>query len=511
MGADAPIVDRPGSANPQRALVMAIALPIVAFVVFGITLMMGYPRDRYSMIGLAILTTAIALVPIILDQARPSERRHLLLTMYCLLFIAHFAVPIFTQYAISIGPSDPPGVAGGALMPADVVRGQWVVLSGLIGFLLGYAVLPMRLRDRAIEQRSARDWPQGIVLTVAIVMLILGWTAAIAGVLGIIPTTAGSGVINTVASSVIFGNALLTVAYLRHRSRLALALLAIAIPVSSALGFLTGSKRSTLIVPAIVLFTSMLLGGRLRARWIVAGVVGMTLLYPVAQFYRQDVLQSNTLTIVDALSDPSYTFGVLSDFVSSSRPGRYLSDGLEATAARLDTIGIVSVIVRDTPSVSPFQNGRTLGLFFVAFIPRIFWPSKPEITLGQWITDVYGSGPHIRSYTGPGFIGDLYLNFGVVSVVLGMFVLGALLRLIQVRFLGPRPTAVGVLVAIIVMAQLIIKQVSSAAYVLSSTAFALLPVLAVYLIVAYFTHGRVRLVAPNGSDEPDDARIATRI
>ncbi|HIF92028.1 MAG: hypothetical protein ABGX04_10680 [Myxococcales bacterium] len=509
MSAGQPIISGAGRANPQRAMVLLACLPIAGFLIFALTLALGYSRDRYAMIGLALLTTTIALIPVILDQARPAERRHMLLTLYCLLFIVHFGLPIFTHYAIVRMPTDPPGVAYASLFPPDIVAGQAVALLGLLSLLLGYAVLPLRLSDQEIERRKSRDWPSEVIVIVAAMMLVLGWVVTISGALGLIPAALGSGFISMIGSSVIFGNALLAVAALRHRSRIALIMLCIAVPVSSLLGFFTGSKTATLIVPAVVVFTAMLLGGRFRARWIVAGTMALAMLYPVAQFYRQDILRANTLTIVDVLSDPGQTLGVLSEFLSSSRAGGYLGDGLTATAARLDGIGIESVIVRDTPSVSPFQQGRTLALFPVAFIPRLLWPGKPEITLGQWITDTYGSGAHISSYTGPTFIGDLYLNFGVASVVIGMFVFGTVLRFFQTRFLGPHPTAVGILAAIVLIAQLIIKQIGSAAAVMSTTVFALAPVMITYFAVAYLVRGNSTPREPSWSEQ-DDAGVGGR-
>jgi hypothetical protein len=492
-------------AKPQRRMLLLAVVPVIALFIFVLTLALGYPSNRYVMVGLALLTIVIALLPAIIDQGRPIARRHMLLTIYGLLFAAHFGLPIFTQYLGAVGPSDPPGVSGGALFPAEVVRGQVIALAGLLSFLIGYVLLPARLSDQQIARRKARDWSLSVILTVSAFMLVLGWTISVTRTLGLIPAALGSGVISTIASSVIFGNALLTVAYLRYQSRLAWILLFIAVPVSTVLGFFTGSKRQTLLVPAIVLFTSMLLGGRLRARWIVIGALVLAMLYPIAQFYREDVLQDNTLTIVDALSDPGRTIGVLSDFLNfaETRGGRYLGDGLEATAARLDAVGILSVIVRDTPRVSPYQNGRTLNLFFIAFVPRVFWEGKPEITLGQWITDTYGSGTRITSYTGPSFIGDLYLNFGTASVVMGMLFTGALLRLFQTRMLGPSPTAVGILAAIIVLAQIIIKQIGSAAFVLSSTVFAFGPVFIVYLMVRLMSGGNSVPLVPTWSDQAE--------
>lgn len=502
-----PAVTAAGRAHPTRAMALLFLLPIAGALAFAFA-MLGYPSDRAPMIGLAITTAVIALIPVVIDQARPAERRHLLLTLYCLFFIGHFVFPIFVHYALARGPTGPSEAPNAGLLPTDVVRGQWIALAGLAALLAGYALTPARTSATHEKRRRERDWPLGAILIVAVAMLGLGWTITVAGVFGLIPPALGSGFIGTLASSIIFGNALLTIAALRHRSRLAWLLLAVAVPVSSTLGFFTGSKRSTLIFPAIVVLTGMFLGGRLRARWLLAGALGLMLLYPVAQFYRAQVLQDNTLTIVDALSSPEYTFSALSDFVSGSNQSQYFVQGAVATSARLDTIGIASVIVRDTPRVSPFQDGRTLGLFFAAFIPRLVWPAKPEIPIGKWITATYGPGPHIDSWTGPSFIGDLYLNFGIPSVVLGMLVLGALLRLFHLLFLGPNATTAGILAATIVVAQIHIKQVGPVAHTLSSAAFAFGPLLVAHILVVMLTRSRRRAppfrapVAVHGREAP---------
>ena len=104
-------------------------------------------------------------------------------------------------------------------------------------------------------------------------------------------------------------------------------------------------------------------------------------------------------------------------------------DGFDAASRRLDAIGVVSVIVRDTPSVSPFQNGRTLALIPVAYVPRVLWPGKPVITIGQWVTEAYvPSGHLLESNLGTTWVGEFYLNWGVTMVISGMLILGVMLR-----------------------------------------------------------------------------------
>ena len=100
------------------------------------------------------------------------------------------------------------------------------------------------------------------------------------------------------------------------------------------------------------------------------------------------------------------------------------------------------------------------------------------------------------------------MNFGIASVVIGMLVLGAFLRLFQTRFLGPEPTAVGILAAIVVVVQFHIKQIGSLAYVMSSTAFALAPVLIVYVAIAFFVGGKSGRRVQSWSEQHDAGAAA---
>jgi hypothetical protein len=232
----------------------------------------------------------------------------------------------------------------------------------------------------------------------------------------------------------------------------------------------------------MVVLTTIVWNRRIRLRWFALGLLALVLLYPTSEFFRKVILVDYTLTAADALQDPNATLTRVSDFVGSSRVGEYFTEGLLSTGARLDGLGVTSVIVRDTPGVSPFQNGGTLWLFFAAFVPRAFWPSKPEITIGQFITDTYGSGPLIESNTGPTQIGDYFLNFGTPGVIVGMALLGILLRLTHDLLLGDRkPTAVAMLAAVVVLYQLSIRFEGNVAAQYSGTVFALIPIAALAL------------------------------
>ena len=89
------------------------------------------------------------------------------------------------------------------------------------------------------------------------------------------------------------------------------------------------------------------------------------------------------------------------------------------------------------------QLGRTMSYIRYAFIPRLVWPDKPNVTRGAWFTNFLGfSKTEERATTSTGMTatGELYWNFGIYGVVAGMFAIGCLLSGILWRLAGTDPT-----------------------------------------------------------------------
>jgi hypothetical protein len=164
----------------------------------------------------------------------------------------------------------------------------------------------------------------------------------------------------------------------------------------------------------------------------------------------------------------------------------HLQEGFEATGNRLDGLGVASVLIRDTPRVSPFQNGRTLGLFFVAFIPRIIWPDKPLVGIGRWITKTYTGSVVMTTWIAPTAVGDFYINFGYSGVFGGMLLLGLLLRFADESLLARSRTAPMILAAVVILFKLAMYIEGNIASSWSAAVFALVPIAA--------THAALRLI-----------------
>jgi hypothetical protein len=74
-----------------------------------------------------------------------------------------------------------------------------------------------------------------------------------------------------------------------------------------------------------------------------------------------------------------------------------------------------------------FRYGETMIYLMYSLIPRLFWPEKPNVTQSTWFTYYLGFAPSPEKATtaiGMTATGELYWNFGIAGVILGMFIVG---------------------------------------------------------------------------------------
>jgi oligosaccharide repeat unit polymerase len=94
-------------------------------------------------------------------------------------------------------------------------------------------------------------------------------------------------------------------------------------------------------------------------------------------------------------------------------------------------------IMENIPGKLPFAYGQTLITWVFAPIPRTLWPQKPIVSMGSVIgQEVYGTKDSEGKGAGisPGFIAELYWNFGYVGVIAGMFIMGVCLKFLYATF-----------------------------------------------------------------------------
>jgi hypothetical protein len=330
------------------------------------------------------------------------------------------------------------------------VNGQLVVLVGLILLLGGYAFPIAKVVPGGIPY-PRRDWSFQATLMVAFLMIPLGWLVYLSAQYGLLPRRIGSGFVGQLGNATYLGIALLMLAYLRYRSKAALALMALLLPPTMGFNYFTGSKGLFFAPAASALVAYIVMTRRIRIRWFVVGFIAMSLFYPIADFHRQVILQGNTKGAAWALRRPGQVISETVRFASTNEFGEHLFKGMAATSIRFDGLGVASVIVRDCPARVPFQGGWSLGYIPLSYIPRIVWPGKPSLAQGIWVTENFGAGPGVASHTGSTWVGELWYSYGWPGVVIGMFLVGVFLRVLHEVVFRPHSVMAAQLMAVVVL------------------------------------------------------------
>ncbi|WP_202950693.1 O-antigen polysaccharide polymerase Wzy [Pseudanabaena sp. PCC 6802] len=116
---------------------------------------------------------------------------------------------------------------------------------------------------------------------------------------------------------------------------------------------------------------------------------------------------------------------------------------LDQAAERSAQIVVLSKVMEDTPRVIPYWNGKTYLPLLTSFIPRIVWPDKPELRVGNEFGKRYNylnANDFTTSFNLP-WIVEMYANFGYWGVIFGMSLAGIFLSLIEAKLNDSRMSA----------------------------------------------------------------------
>jgi hypothetical protein len=171
----------------------------------------------------------------------------------------------------------------------------------------------------------------------------------------------------------------------------------------------------------------------------------MFIVYPVSWELRGQSLSGEGINETEA-------FGrVLAEDKRSVDRYRIEEDPFIAYLSRLYEPVVVSYIYEQVEQYG-YAEGATMAYAAYAFIPRLFWPDKPGVTQGGWFAyyALFGVSSE-RSNTSLGItaIGELFWNFGITGVIVGMFFIGALFGgLWRLAGIDPRDSVLSMLLYI---------------------------------------------------------------
>jgi len=214
--------------------------------------------------------------------------------------------------------------------------------------------------------------------------------------------------------------------------------LAIIVLIEIYFGLLSGVKSAVIFPVAILFVCYYLVHKKIHKGFIVATIILLVAAYTIIEPFRiirmRDAnFQSSPGYIASSMMDAyslnksrKIVYGDEDIFTSIVTRNNYLLAAAKAVDFS-DNSGL------DTQSPDFLEKIYTVPL--QAFIPRIFWRSKPVEDFGKWFSVVvWGGTPTTSVAMTP--IGFLYFAGGITAVLIGFFVFGIMQRFIWNFYLG---------------------------------------------------------------------------
>lgn len=215
---------------------------------------------------------------------------------------------------------------------------------------------------------------------------------------------------------------------------------------TSATKFLfSGSRGNIIQVFLIITFAFILSGRRFTFKQSVISGVLLTLGLAVGMIYGTTF--RNVKGSEEVQQAGQYTGNVFEalDQVGRSDVVDTLTFGAVTFAERIDILSTLAVVVSNYEQLAPYEeiyglNDNIWRETSTFMIPRFLWPDKTVVSDPRRYSELYfdfgGSSYAITP------VGDLLRNFGIVGIVIGMFVLGVVLRLIYSSLVEGQPGTV---------------------------------------------------------------------
>lgn len=140
------------------------------------------------------------------------------------------------------------------------------------------------------------------------------------------------------------------------------------------------------------------------------------------------------------------------------------------------------LILDKTPDINPFKYGETLTKIFTSFIPRFLWSEKPW-SFGKDFSTEYLDIPMLASVS-PSTIGELYVNFHIIGIILGFFIIGIFLKVVYSYCINQKTlTKEGVIIYAIIVEKIMVLVDGPIADFIIFIAIRLFPLVVIGLLV----------------------------
>jgi ABC-type glycerol-3-phosphate transport system permease component len=420
-----------------------------------LVLICGAVHDRYPL-DLIYLIALFAICSSSFSGMRRLNDRYMLLVVFSLVYFMFYGVDELTTTIFGSKYSSP---TSGHLNVTHIV-----ILVGAALAQLGYRMIcnSSRTNDLVVK----KDWPErSMIIAGGLLWIVCTWLTWQFKVNIVVSTfsadvSRGLGGLNSWQTSAFIlaimlqPLGILIVAYAQSKFKRAYMtpLLLGVVLFQLFMGFVTDVKADALSGALIVLVTKLVVDGSIPKKWLVATVVFIVLAFPILQANRA----VRGMGGIDRSEAAKGIGEIVKKAVQASNEESPHAEQQQSFFERLSLVGSVHTIVSRTGMDRQFQKGYTLTPLVTTFIPRIVWPSKPDVQTGRVMNKEFQISPVADTYISPSHLGELYWNFGWAGVIVGMLLIGSLLGYVGSRFNFENATTITSLMMVMVTVRLII-------------------------------------------------------
>jgi hypothetical protein len=329
------------------------------------------------------------------------------------------------------------GVGVDPILVSDVV-----VVLGALMFLGGYFFLNS-LKGRRNSRFLDHEWNFGTILGVGFVTWVLGFAVMTVYDMTVSPMYIPTHILGLplgVASNLrllspLGALMLIYLAVRKYRPSLVWALLIVMISAEFVSGFIYNSKEISFRIIVLLFMSLYYLNGTISKKFLIAMLLVAVPYLLFFNAYRLNMMEQNYRNPVDALAH----FGDNVKAVKRQTEDEtgVAASSLQSLVQRIDGKVYVDIIVAGTTSGRvQYLEGESIAWFFYSFIPRSMWREKPDISIGQVFNLRFNLSESRFTFVPTTQLGELYWNFGMTGIVLGMLLIGVVFGWVSAVAMG---------------------------------------------------------------------------
>jgi O-antigen polysaccharide polymerase Wzy-like protein len=433
-------------------------------------------RWRLAVLGAVVLCEALLIpAPTIASSSHSLQTVYLwgtfgILTVLCLVLILPFfggrgekrdslepavgiALVAWVGFGLGAVYSTSTGY-GGRAYGHNPVWGLTTATSALLLFVIGYSLSPHRSRPIALPA-----WKPGRAFAAGLLLIGIGafgqLESFVHGEYFIFTQRQPLEVINStygyLAQLLFVGLGITAIVALGPTGRpWQRWFLAAAVVVLTAVLLPTGNRSELLYVAAAIGIPFHYYYRRVRVVEIVAGLaIFVLVINPVGSLYRGEYGATGYARASSPKQIPSLIYRTAVD-IKNLGPIGYVQYAIGDRFARLDMATTLSAMRDVVPSKIPYQRGATFLpiVLSVVPIPRLLWHDKPTFQYDNLFGRMAGylQPTDYRTTVKINYLGELYLDFGYIGLLVGMFVYGIVFRRVHAMLvIGDQPQSLSVL------------------------------------------------------------------